>query len=180
MGVLPKELAALSKKSFNRCAGERPRLTVTISNVTSCGESNQAPTSAVDDPTPPAVDAKATRAWIDANPDIAALLAEDAGSVEPEPEPPPRRFDQATIDRAKCTDIESEARARGVRLVGRTNLTAPCPNCGGDDRFWINTRKQIFDCRRCGVGGDVIALVMFVDGCNFVEAVKELTGEQAV
>jgi hypothetical protein len=47
--------------------------------------------------------------------------------------------------------------------------------CGGTDRFSINTRKQVFNCRGFG-GGDVIAMVQHLDGCTFAEAVRTLAG----
>ncbi len=65
---------------------------------------------------------------------------------------------------------------RGFRLRGRIERVGPCPLCGGADRFAVNTRKQVFNCRGCGQGGDVIALVQFLDGCDFVEAVAILAG----
>jgi Toprim domain len=43
----------------------------------------------------------------------------------------------------------------------------------------INIRKQVFLCRGCGARGDVIALVRFLDGCGFLEALEYLTGERA-
>jgi putative DNA primase/helicase len=53
----------------------------------------------------------------------------------------------------------------------------PCPVCGGDDRFSINTRKQVFNCRGCRGRGDVIDLVLHLDGCTFPEAIERLTGK---
>jgi hypothetical protein len=44
------------------------------------------------------------------------------------------------------------------------------------DRFAINLAKQIWNCRGCGKGGDAIGLVRHLDGSNFVEAVRTLTG----
>ena len=55
--------------------------------------------------------------------------------------------------------------------------SGPCPVCGGDDRFSISTRKQVFNCRVCKAGGDVIDLVRFIDGAEFTHAVETLTGE---
>lgn len=49
--------------------------------------------------------------------------------------------------------------------------------CGGVDRFWINVKKQAFACRKCGVGGDVIALVMHADAVSFGEAVAIILGD---
>jgi len=59
-------------------------------------------------------------------------------------------------------------------------VTGPCPVCGGDDRFSLVKKKNIFSCRNCGPdpgAGDAIDLVKFVNGVEFVEAVKFLTGE---
>jgi Protein of unknown function (DUF3631)/CHC2 zinc finger len=84
-------------------------------------------------------------------------------------------------------DWVAEARAVNILDVvkrGRLNLKAnrgelngPCPQCGGDDRFWVSIKKQKFGCRGCKRGGDVIAFVQFVDGCDFNTAVETLTGK---
>ena len=46
------------------------------------------------------------------------------------------------------------------------------------DRFSTNTREPVFNCRGCGRGGDVISLVQHLDGCNFPDAVKTLSGDR--
>lgn len=58
----------------------------------------------------------------------------------------------------------------GVERIG------PCPGCGGDDRFSVNTRKGLFQCRICGAKGDQVALVQFVRGIEFREALDWLCG----
>lgn len=63
----------------------------------------------------------------------------------------------------------------GLTRAGR-ELTGPCPQCGGNDRFSINTQKGIFNCRRCGAKGDQVALVRFVRGMGFAEALDWLVG----
>jgi hypothetical protein len=83
------------------------------------------------------------------------------------------------ITRAHAVRIEDEVERRGIKLVGRIDCCGPCPQCGGKDRFSINVRKQVFLCRQCGSKGDVIALVRFLDGCTFLEALESLTGERA-
>jgi hypothetical protein len=61
--------------------------------------------------------------------------------------------------------------ARGVERCG------PCPVCGGDDRFSINLRKQVWNCRGCARGGrDAVALAMHVAGVDFLNAVELLVG----
>jgi len=83
------------------------------------------------------------------------------------------------IDAARRTRIEDILERYGVRLRGSTERVGPCPICCGTDRFGANTKKQLFLCRQCGARGDVIALVRFLDGCGFREAVEYLTGERA-
>ena len=83
------------------------------------------------------------------------------------------------IERASAVRIEDEIERRGIKLVGRVDRCGPCPQCGGKDRFSINTRKQVFLCRGCVARGNVIALVRFLDGCGFLEALEYLTGERA-
>jgi phage/plasmid primase-like uncharacterized protein len=80
------------------------------------------------------------------------------------------------IDSARAVRLEDELTRRGIRLKGRVECDGPCPRCGGTDRFSINTNKQVWNCRGCGKGGDVIDLVQHLDGCNFVTAVEVLSG----
>jgi putative DNA primase/helicase len=82
------------------------------------------------------------------------------------------------VDLARAIPIESEIERRGIRLKGRTERVGPCPVCGGTDRFGVNTSKQVFNCRGCVRGGDVIALVQLLDGCDFLTAVEKLSGEK--
>src|SRR5262245_35790554 len=72
--------------------------------------------------------------------------------------------------------IEIARRQIALRRQGK-ELVGPCPQCGGDDRFAVNLKKQVFHCRGCGAKGDVIALARFLDGTDFVHAVETLTGE---
>jgi hypothetical protein len=80
------------------------------------------------------------------------------------------------VARARAARIEDEIARRNVKLRanGRAEQCGACPKCGGDDRFSINVRKQIFNCRGCDVGGDVIRLVEHLDGAKFLEACERL------
>jgi putative DNA primase/helicase len=82
------------------------------------------------------------------------------------------------VDRARIMPIEGEVDRRGFKLKGRAERVGPCPICGGTNRFSINTLKQVFNCRGCGKGGDVIDLVQHIDCCDFLSAVETLTGEK--
>jgi hypothetical protein len=82
------------------------------------------------------------------------------------------------IDAAKATPIEDEVARRGIKLVGRGERVGPCPVCGGRDRFSINTKKQIWNCRGCAKGGDIVDLVRHLDGVDFKTAVQTLAGDE--
>lgn len=67
----------------------------------------------------------------------------------------------------------SNLRRAGVELVG------PCPQCGGRDRFGINTHTGLFQCRKdCGqhAKGDQVALVQHCLGIDFRAALDWLCG----
>ncbi len=89
-------------------------------------------------------------------------------------------IDAALIERARDTQIEDELSRRGIRLIGRSpELCGPCPKCGGTDRFSINLKKEVFNCRGCGAKGiGSIDLVMFLDGCDFGRAATHLAMER--
>ena len=79
---------------------------------------------------------------------------------------------------ARATPIEPEIERHGINLKRcGSELVGPCPRCGGRDRFAINVRKQAFNCRGCRRGGGAIALVQFLDGCTFADAIKRLSGK---
>jgi NOL1/NOP2/fmu family ribosome biogenesis protein len=80
------------------------------------------------------------------------------------------------ITRAKSVRIENEIARRGIKLAGRIERTGPCPVYGGRDRLAINIKKQLWNCRGCQIGGDVITLVEHLDGIDFKEAVERLAG----
>jgi putative DNA primase/helicase len=85
------------------------------------------------------------------------------------------------IERARSIRIEDEIKRRAIPLKRQgAELIGGCPVCGGRDRFGANIRKQVFNCRGCEVGGNVIALVQHIDGCDFVAAVKTLNGGGAI
>jgi hypothetical protein len=82
------------------------------------------------------------------------------------------------VERAQAVHIEDEIKRRGIKLNGNgLERVGPCPRCGGTDRFSINTKKQCWNCRGCGQGGDVIDLVKHLDGVDFLGACETLTGD---
>jgi hypothetical protein len=82
------------------------------------------------------------------------------------------------LDQAKQADIREVAgRYTTLKRVTAIEGAGPCPICGGRDRFSVNGHKQVWNCRGCDRGGDVIALMQHVEGLPFREAVECLTGE---
>jgi putative DNA primase/helicase len=82
------------------------------------------------------------------------------------------------IARARAVPIYGLIRRHRIQLRGSgVELVGPCPRCGGDDRFSINTTKNVWNCRQCSKGGDVIDLEMFLNGGDFNAACEKLTGE---
>ena len=84
------------------------------------------------------------------------------------------------LEEARAIPV-SEVAARldvpGLRKSG-AELVGPCPACGGTDRFAINDRRGVYNCRACG-GGDGLALVRLVMGCDFRAALTWLCGDAA-
>lgn len=86
-------------------------------------------------------------------------------------------MDDAMVAVARSIRLESEIVRRGIKLApGGAERCGPCPVCGGTDRFSINVKKQVWNCRGCATGGDVIALVQHIDAFGFKEAVEMLAG----
>lgn len=84
---------------------------------------------------------------------------------------------ESHVERAKAVDVLAIIRDRDLQLKGKIDLAGPCPNCGGKDRFSINTIKRVFNCRGCGARGHgAIDLIMFMDGCDFKTAVDIIAG----
>ena len=84
----------------------------------------------------------------------------------------------ARVADARTIRIEDEIARRGIKLRGGVDRCGPCPRCGGFDRFSINVKKQVWNCRGCSTGGDVIALVQALDGVSFLDAIAYLAGAE--
>lgn len=89
------------------------------------------------------------------------------------------------VERAR--NVTVEAVAKRLNLAFRKSgfeHPQPCPACGGKDCFAFNTRKNKWNCRAGGVGGqDAIGMVAHVHGLDvhiregFLEACAIVTGE---
>jgi putative DNA primase/helicase len=82
------------------------------------------------------------------------------------------------LDRARGVSIAEAAHLLGLRLPRVGEHEGPCPACGGRDRFSINSRKGVWNCRGAGGGNDAISLVKHVRGVDFKGAVELLAGER--
>lgn len=84
-------------------------------------------------------------------------------------------------DEARAMEVIDWAVQQGWPLSrGGADRCGPCPKCGGDDRFSINTTKNAWHCRKCEMGGgDVIGLVMHVEELDFKTALERITGRKA-
>jgi hypothetical protein len=81
------------------------------------------------------------------------------------------------VARAREADLLEVAHSHGAQLKKSSGeWIGPCPTCGGSNRFSINPVKNVWHCRVCGRGGDVIDLEMHLTGASFVDAVLALTG----
>lgn len=84
------------------------------------------------------------------------------------------------IREAHAKPIKRVADMLGIRDLRRaaSEWVGPCPRpgCGGNDRFSLSTRKNLFNCRICGAAGDQIKLVEIVRGVSFPDALEWLCG----
>ena len=81
---------------------------------------------------------------------------------------------------ADRSDLRHVSNSKGGEWHG------PCPICGGSDRFHVWPEQPggtaakdagmpgTWWCRQCDKGGDIIALVMAMDGCDFKAACHRL------
>ncbi|WP_424363587.1 DUF7146 domain-containing protein [Methylocystis parvus] len=79
------------------------------------------------------------------------------------------------IEEARRVKVAAFCATRGIRLRPG-DAGQPCPACGGRDRFAVNIRKNVWNCRVSGEKGDAIALARHMDGTDFVAACEEVTG----
>lgn len=82
-------------------------------------------------------------------------------------------------DEAEAVDLAELVIGRGHTLKrSGGEWIGPCPQCGGTDRFSINPREHVFNCRGFG-GGGYIDAVMHIDDCDFLTACETMTGRPA-
>jgi hypothetical protein len=56
----------------------------------------------------------------------------------------------AGIAKARAVPIEREIDRRRIKLNGgKIERCGPCPRCQGTDRFSVNVKKGVFNCRQC-------------------------------
>lgn len=82
------------------------------------------------------------------------------------------------LERARVVTLAEAAHLLGLKVPRAGEYAGPCPACGGRDRFSVNPRKGVWNCRGAGGGNDAISLVGHVHGVDFRGAVEFLTGER--
>ena len=90
------------------------------------------------------------------------------------------------VNRARTASVRAHLERKGLwtRLMMGDRGTA-CPACGGTDRFAVNARKNLFNCRKSGAAGGALALEAHLRGLDqlrgqdFLDAVEAITGEPA-
>jgi CHC2 zinc finger len=87
-----------------------------------------------------------------------------------------------SVDLARAMSLREVMDRLAIKGLARVSgeWTGPCPVCGGRDRFSINEKKAVFNCRHCARSGDTLELVMHVMSCDFLGAVSFLAGEPGV
>ena len=91
----------------------------------------------------------------------------------------PRANWDAWFERARSFPILPVAEQLGAQLknVATNEWAGPCPLCGGDDRFALNVKKNVFLCRGSDARGSPIDMVMHVTGCSVIEAAERINGD---
>jgi hypothetical protein len=78
---------------------------------------------------------------------------------------------------ADILDVAVNTLGAKLKRHAREHIGA-CPlGCSERDGFSVNTSKRVFNCRKAGAGGDVIAMVMHVRGVSFMPACEIIVGE---
>jgi hypothetical protein len=96
--------------------------------------------------------------------------------------------DDSRIREARGKSILKIAEDLGVtwlRRVHRTEFVGPCPVCGGhekpgSDRFGLNDARGVMNCRKCGLRGGVIDLVMAMRQISLPQALDWMLGPGVV
>jgi hypothetical protein len=86
------------------------------------------------------------------------------------------KIDPQLIQQAKAVSIiDLAGQVTTLRRKAGQEFCGPCPKCGGDDRFYC--QADWFTCRQCrnDERGDTIALVEWLHGDTFKQAVERLT-----
>lgn len=86
--------------------------------------------------------------------------------------------DDHRLDEARAipiAELVDRLEIAGLKRGGH-EMIGPCPECGGTDRFGVNLRKGLFQCRRCGAKGDGIELVKWLRHMTLPQALTWLCG----
>ena len=89
------------------------------------------------------------------------------------------KLTQKEIDEARSIDINEYLEGKGINpdgapKGGKTNYSSPFAN-DSDPSLYVYNNTNSFYCFATGIGGDVIAMAMELEGISFFAAVKSLT-----
>lgn len=91
---------------------------------------------------------------------------------------------EAWVARARGASVRGVLEGRGQwRKTMSGDRGVACPACGGNDRFAVNERKNMFTCRKSGAGGGALSLIAHLQGVDrltgrdFLDACAEASGE---
>lgn len=95
-----------------------------------------------------------------------------------------RAYERADADLQRSGDILSIAEGvTTLKKQGGAWHCGPCPQCGGHDRFYINTLDNLFKCGHaaggngCGWGGGIAQLAAYAWNCSTWDAIDTLSGQ---
>jgi AAA domain len=85
----------------------------------------------------------------------------------------------AWFAQARAVPLDQIIQQRNIKLKRQgVELIGPCPKCGGEDRFGVNLREQLYNCRKCGAKGHgAIDFTRWLDGIEPIPAAEYLNGE---
>lgn len=70
--------------------------------------------------------------------------------------------------------VASDIKGLKLKKDGRDWWSGPCPECGGTDRFYINTMDNKYKCRQCSFAGGLANLASFAWGVHLWDAIDTL------
>jgi len=89
---------------------------------------------------------------------------------------------ELVLEACKNREVEFAVRFCGISEGKNRDkeIHQPCPFCGGTDRFHFDLRARTFFCRGCGLGANIITLIMKTTGMHYRETCELLAMETGI